>query len=167
VRHFAANRAAYRGPTYKEAQARQGLIDPFFEALGWDVKNAQRLAPNYQEVVFEDSLEIDGERKAPDYAFRVGGERKLFVEAKKPGVDLKTNAAPAYQLRRYAWTAKLPLSLLTDFEELAVYDCRLRPAAADKAGVALRWQTRGGQSWRFQNSGGGERRGCRRVTWLL
>ena len=39
-------------------------------------------------------------------------------------------------MRRYAWSAKLPLSILTDFEELAVYDCRTRPADQDKASVA-------------------------------
>ena len=53
-----------------------------------------------------------------------------------PGVKLQSDAAPAYQLRRYAWTAKLPLSLLTDFEELVVYDCRFRPAETDKASEA-------------------------------
>ena len=31
------------------------------------------------------------------------------------------------QLRRYAWSAKLALSILSDFEELAVYDCRVKP----------------------------------------
>ena len=39
------------------------------------------------------------------------------------------------QLCRYAWSAKLPLSVLTDFEELAVYDCRQRPKHNDKASV--------------------------------
>ena len=128
VKHFAANREAYRAPAYKEAHARQEFIDPFFLALGWDVHNSQRAAPDYREVVMEDTLEIAGQKKAPDYVFRVGKARKFFVEAKKPGVDLKKDAQPAYQLRRYAWTAKLPLSLLTDFEEIAVYDCRARPA---------------------------------------
>jgi len=135
VKLFAANRAAYRAPAYKEAHARQDFIDPLFVALGWDVRNEQRAAPDYREVVFEDSLEIEGQKKAPDYVFRVGRERKFFAEAKKPGVDLKHDARPAYQLRRYAWTAKLPLSLLTDFEELAVYDCRARPTEKDKAAV--------------------------------
>ncbi len=60
----------------------------------------------------------------------------FYVEAKKPGVALKTAASAAFQLRRYAWSAKLPLSVLTDFEELAVYDCRLRPADTDKASLA-------------------------------
>lgn len=36
-------------------------------------------------------------------------------------------------MRRYGWSAKLPLSILTDFEELAVYDCRVKPAKTDKA----------------------------------
>jgi len=53
--------------------------------------------------------------------------RKFFVEAKRPSVHIKEDAAPAFQLRRYAWSAKLPLSLLTDFEEFAVYDCRIKP----------------------------------------
>jgi len=42
-------------------------------------------------------------------------------------VAIKDEPNAAYQLRRYAWSAKLPLSLLTDFGELAVYDCRVKP----------------------------------------
>ncbi len=135
VKQFHTNRAAYHAPDYKEAHARQELIDPLFIALGWDVHNEKRAAPQYREVILEDSLEVEGEdaRKAPDYAFRVGETRKFFAEAKKPGVALKTAARPAYQLRRYAWSAKLPLSLLTDFEELGIYDCRSRPSDKDKA----------------------------------
>ncbi|MCG2679656.1 MAG: Eco57I restriction-modification methylase domain-containing protein, partial [Kiritimatiellae bacterium] len=43
---------------------------------------------------------------------------------------------PAYQLRRYGFSAKLPLSILTDFEELGVYDCASRPRPGDKASHA-------------------------------
>ena len=77
-----------------------------------------------------------GGTKAPDYSFRIGGARKFFVEAKKPSVDIRNDIHPAYQLRRYAWSAKLPLSILTDFEELAVYDCRIRPDKGDKSSTA-------------------------------
>jgi len=137
VKHFATNRTQYLAPAYKEAHARQEFIDPLFIALNWDVHNSQRAAPDYREVVVEDALDIEGQKKAPDYAFRVGRERKFFAEAKKPGIDLKNAAGPAYQLRRYAWSAKLPLSILTDFEELAVYDCRIRPTDKDKPGVIM------------------------------
>ncbi len=99
---FAANRLAYQASAYKEAHARQEFIDPLFAALGWDVANAQHAAPDYREVVVEDSLEIAGQKKAPDYVFRVGRERKFFVEAKKPGVALKTAAGPLSVLRQIA-----------------------------------------------------------------
>ena len=61
--------------------------------------------------------------------------RKFFVEAKKPARLIKADASAAYQLRRYAWSAKLPVSVLTDFEELAVYDCRQRPSENDAASL--------------------------------
>jgi hypothetical protein len=52
---------------------------------------------------------VGGATKAPDYSFRIGGTRKFFVEAKKPATNLKDASEPAFQLRRYAWSAKLPL----------------------------------------------------------
>ncbi|HZY44915.1 MAG TPA: type IV restriction endonuclease, partial [Anaerolineae bacterium] len=136
VKHFKTNLNLYRAPTYKEASARQEFIDKMFVYLGWDVYNEERTAPQYRDVEVEPSQDVEGEKKAPDYVFRIGKEMKFFVEAKKPGVSIKTDAKPAYQVRRYAWSAKLPLSLLTDFEELSVYDCRSRPSIDDQASVA-------------------------------
>lgn len=81
-------------------------------------------------------LRLGSATKAPDYAFCVGGKRKFFVEAKKPSVRLAEVQAPAYQLRRYAWSASLPVSILTDFEEFAIYDCRIQPKWGDSPKVA-------------------------------
>jgi len=136
IERFDRNRDAYRSSDYNEAQVRLELINPFFKALGWDVDNEQGYAEAYKEVIHEDAIKIGGHAKAPDYAFRIGGTRKFFVEAKRPSVGIKDDSIPAYQLRRYAWSAKLPLSILTDFEEFAVYDCRVKPARTDKASVA-------------------------------
>ena len=136
VDHFDQNRDAYHSVSYNEAQLRREFIDPLFEALGWDVENRQGSAMPYRDVIFEDSLKVGGATKAPDYCFRIGGMRKFFVEAKKPSVNIATDSGPAFQLRRYAWSAKLPLSILTDFEEFAVYDCRSRPVRTDKASTA-------------------------------
>jgi hypothetical protein len=135
VERFEQHRDAYRSGRYNETQLRNEFLNPFFEALGWDVFNRQNYAEMYKDVIHEDSLEIEGENKAPDYAFRVGGTRKFFVEAKKPAVNIEFNIHPAFQLRRYAWSARLPLSILTDFEEFAVYDCRVKPDKGDKASV--------------------------------
>jgi len=131
--YFATNRQSYLAPAIKEAHVRQSLIDPFFEALGWDVANRSMIAPQYREVIPEDSLDIEGQQKAPDYTFRVGTLPKFYVEAKKCGIDISADPAPAYQLRRYGFSAKLPLSILTDFEELGVYDCASRPRPGEKA----------------------------------
>ena len=135
VDRFARNLDVYTRPEYKETQVRVEFIDPFFEALGWDVRNVKGYAEQYKDVIHEDAIKISGATKAPDYCFRVGGVRKFFLEAKKPSTPVKGEVGPAYQLRRYAWSAKLPLSILTDFEEFAVYDCRQRPLPKDKAGV--------------------------------
>ena len=137
VERFDANKDTYRSGQYNEAQLREEFLNPLFEALGWDVYNRKGYAAPYKEVIHEDAIKIGGRTKAPDYCFRAGGGmRSFFVEAKKPSVDISEAASPAYQLRRYAWSAKLPVSILTDFEELAVYDCRIRPERTDKAATA-------------------------------
>jgi len=136
VERFERNLEQYRSPSYNETQLRREFLDPLFKALGWDIDNEQGYAEAYKDVVHEDSIEVDGGAKAPDYAFRVGGRRMFFLEAKKPAVNVKTDIAPSYQVRRYGWSAKLPISILSDFEELAVYDTRVKPAATDKASTA-------------------------------
>jgi len=117
VKRFEENLDSYRSSKYNETQLRREFLDPLFEALGWDVFNKQGYAENYKDVIHEDSISVDGATKAPDYAFRIGGQRKFFLEAKKPSVHLETDIYPAFQLRRYSWSAKPPLGVLSDFEE--------------------------------------------------
>ena len=134
--HFADQLDHYKSSGYNETEVRREFLDPFWRALGWDIDNEQGYADAYKDVIHEDAIKIGGYTKAPDYCFRIGGTRKFFLEAKKPSVDLQGDIAPAYQLRRYAWSAKLPVSVLSDFEEFAVYDTRVRPAKVDKASAA-------------------------------
>lgn len=136
VARFEANIESYKSEHYNETQVRREFVDPFFEALGWDINNKQGFAEAYKDVIHEESIRVGASTRAPDYSFRIGGQRKFFLETKKPSVDIKEDIAPAFQLRRYAWTAKLPLSILTDFEEFSVYDCRIKPDKADKSSLA-------------------------------
>ena len=133
VDKFERNLEAYKNPNYKEEQLKQEFINPFFKALGWDVDNTTGSAPQYRDVIFEDSIKVAGGTRAPDYCFTLAGRKIFFVEAKKPSVNIDKDIKPSYQLRRYAWSAKLPLSILTDFEELAVYESRTRPKKNDRA----------------------------------
>ncbi|GMO29720.1 MAG: hypothetical protein Pg6A_18130 [Termitinemataceae bacterium] len=133
---FESNYAQYKSLQYDEANTRVDFIDPFFALLDWDIANKQGFSERYREVVREDKVVIEGKIKAPDCSFRIGGVRKFFQEAKKPAVTIKETPEPAFQLRRYAYTAKLPLSILTNFAEFAVYDTRIKPNKNDGASAA-------------------------------
>lgn len=133
VDHFTQHMDAYRSGKYNEAQLRNEYLNPFFEAMGWDMTNKQNYSESYKEVLLEESVEVEGGAKAPDYTFRIGGKRIFFVEAKKPSVNIKFDIHPAFQVRRYAWSAKLPVCILTDFEEFAVYESLKMPHPNEQA----------------------------------
>jgi adenine-specific DNA-methyltransferase len=137
VTRFNEQLTAYKKSDYNETQTRRDFIDPFFKALGWDIDNKQGFAESYREVIHEDRVKVGKATKAPDYSFRLGGGQRLFfVEAKKPSVLIKDDIQPAYQVRRYGWSAKLNVSVITDFEEFAIYDCTKKPNPTDKSSVA-------------------------------
>jgi len=131
VAKFRDNISEYKSQHYNETEVRREFIDPFFEALGWDVFNKAGYSEAYKDVKHEAAVKIKGETKNPDYAFRVGGKEKFFVEAKKPAVNISGDKNPIFQVRSYGWSAHLSLCVLTDFEEFAVYDCRVKPFIND------------------------------------
>lgn len=136
IEKFKSNYHQFHADNYNEAQTRQDFINPFFELLGWDISNKEGLSQTYREVIHEDKVKVGKETKAPDYAFRFGGTRLFFVEAKKPRIGLRDNLDAAYQIKRYSWSGKLGVSILTNFEEFAIYDCSKKPFPSDKASVA-------------------------------
>lgn len=134
VQRFNEQKVSYKNKDYNETQTRRDFIDPFWKALGWDIDNENGYAESYREVIHEDRVKIGKATKAPDYSFRlVGGKRLFFLEAKKPSVVIKDEIAPAYQVRRYGWSAKMAISVISDFEEFAIYDCTKKPNPTDKA----------------------------------
>ena len=127
VKRFQDNLAAYKSPKYNEAQLRQEFLNPFFDALGWDMFNEQEYRRSLQGSDPRDLGRGGGRRQSAGLRLPRRRGRKFFVEAKKPSVNIEHAIHPAFQVRRYAWSAKLPLGILTDFEEFAVYDCRSKP----------------------------------------
>lgn len=137
VRRFGEQKEFYKQDTYNEILTRRDFIDPFFKALGWDIDNEDGYAESYREVIHGGKAKMGSATKAPDYSFRLsGGKRLFFVEAKKPGILIKEEITSAYQVRRYGWSAELPISIITDFEEFAIYDCTKKPLVTDKASNA-------------------------------
>ena len=138
VEAFRQNEKDYLSQAYNETQTRTDFISPLLEAFGWDVSNRQGQPLRLREVIEEPTVEIGEEKlsKRPDYELRLARQRKLFVEAKKPSVSIQVDRASAFQVRRYGYSGSLPISILTNFHELAIYDCTSRPNADDAAHVA-------------------------------
>lgn len=135
VQKYSANRTAYLKADYNETQLRTDFLDPLFEMLGWDIKNNQGKPTNEREVLVEEALrgDINSNTKKPDYTFRLFSERKFFLEAKKPHVKIDNDPEPAKQVRRYGFTGKLKISVLSNFEYLAIYDCSQKVDKDDSA----------------------------------
>lgn len=125
VQKYVKDKDAYKHSSYNETQLRADFLDLFFELLGWDIKNASGKPTNEREVLLEEGLKgnAGSNTKKPDYTFRLFSERKFFLEAKKPSVSIESDNETAKQVRRYGFTAKLKISVLSNFEHLIIYDC--------------------------------------------
>ena len=138
---YASRITEYTRPTYNETEVRVDFVNPFFKSLGWDVDNEAGLPQHLREVTHEATVlvEEDGHQrsKKPDYSFRVGTEPLFYLETKKPSVDITLDNAPAFQLRRYGWSGNLKISVLTNYTDLYIYDCTVRPVETDDVHVAL------------------------------
>ena len=138
VEKYRADRSTYQKTDYNETQLRNDFINPFLECIGWDVNNKKGKSQFLRDVIQEESIEVEDEnaKKNPDYTLRINGTRKLFIEAKKPSVNILKSAKAAFQTRRYGWSANLGISVLINFENIVIYDCRYKPTALDNEHVA-------------------------------
>ncbi|MFZ0424238.1 MAG: N-6 DNA methylase [Xanthobacteraceae bacterium] len=138
VRNFQRHEAENLQATYNETQARTDFITPLLEAFGWDVHNVAAQPLALREVIEEATVEVADEplSKKPDYELRLARQRKIFIEAKKPSVNIETSRAASFQTRRYGYSASLPISILTNFYRLAVYDCVPKPSNTEDARIA-------------------------------
>jgi len=93
---------------YKEQETKDHFIRPLFEALGW----------NFEENVWP---ETDVSGKRVDYAFKVDGITKFFIEAKKMSVNLDEERW-AKQAIDYSWHKSVPWAILTDFEAIKIFN---------------------------------------------
>ena len=136
VARFSNGIDRYKSSTYDETSVRNEFIDKFFECFGWDVTNEEGVMDEFKDVEKEYSLVVEDRwTKRPDYAFKVGGAVQFFAEAKKPSENIKNNPKHASQLKKYAFNKKIPISLLTDFEEIGVYYCSRRPNPVEEPQV--------------------------------
>ncbi|MEO0058885.1 MAG: hypothetical protein RLZZ312_532, partial [Bacteroidota bacterium] len=132
INDFEAGIEHYLSSNYQEAEVRKEYIDKFYTCLGWDVNHNHQKNPFEQEVKIEKAQRQQGAlgQKRADYAFFLAPNYKqeqFFVEAKKPSRTLRRNKDDYFQTAKYGWNAGTGVSILTDFEEIVIIDCRYRP----------------------------------------
>jgi hypothetical protein len=96
----------YKDTLATEAQAKQTLVEPFIEALGYDVRDPMQVRTEF----IADIGVKKGEKV--DYAILKDGEPVILFECKKCGTDLGREHAS--QLHRYFHNTTAKIAVLTD-----------------------------------------------------
>ncbi len=99
-----------RAKSYNEEMTKKDFILPLFRALGWSVEDGE-------EVTAEEKIS----KGRVDYAFRIDGIPKLFLEAKSLREDLNRKEF-AEQAINYAWHKGATWAILTDFEGIKIFN---------------------------------------------
>ena len=84
VERFRRNLALYKRDDYKDARLRVEFVDPFFEAIGWDVRDVHSFAEQYKDVVHEDALRIRGQPTPRTTASASAGRASSFWKDPTP-----------------------------------------------------------------------------------
>jgi len=136
VANFKLHEETLKHSHYSEISLCTDYLNTLFESLGWDVTNKNGYSESYRDVIQQFRQKVGSSNKAPDYLFRTGATPIFFLEAKKPSVNILKDKTPAYQLRTYGWNNKgVDISVLSDFEHLAIYDVRIKPKEIDEPHV--------------------------------
>ncbi len=144
--------------SYQEAEARADFIDKLFIALGWDVTHDKQRDPYRQEVKIEKTDKRSSGRA--DYAFSLAPfyrRSRFLVEAKRPQSDILT-PDNCFQTIRYGWPQRVPICVLTDFNNLHILDTRFRPNISSAVSRTVR-------SWHCNKFA--DREAFAEIYWLL
>lgn len=105
--------------------------------FGWDVRDTSQILQEkvLSKVEKERLKEIKSQNTRPDYTFRVAKQKLTFLDAKDITVQISTDAEAAFQIKSYGWSILAPCAFISNFEELAIYDCTYAPAQNQPASL--------------------------------
>ena len=116
VQKFRREQAAGVIDQYNESETKTGFIEPLLQALGWNTQDRN-------EVGLEEKIS----RGRVDYSLKIKGSPKIYIEAKPPRARL-TKAEAISQAITYGYNKRsVQWVLLTDFQELRLFDVTIRP----------------------------------------
>ncbi len=121
VRKYEQAKSLHQLNRYSEEDTKKDFILPLFNALGWNTTNRS-------EVTSEES-QSSGRL---DYGFYIDEKPKFFLEAKSLKTDLQKEEY-ANQAVKYSWNKGVTWAVLTDFENLKVFNAQnIESSLSDK-----------------------------------
>ena len=110
-------------------------INQMLSIFGWDVRNTSHVLQEVPLEIEERTAlnEIGSTNTRPDYTLMNGRIRLFFLDAKKRTVNIREDASVAFQIRSYGWSIGASYSVVTNMDELAIYDCTAMPHHTDNA----------------------------------
>lgn len=123
---------------YSSEATMRTWIDELLSLFGWDVQNTQQvltehtLGKNEKEKLHS----IGSTNTRPDYTLVNGNVMIAFVDAKSLAINIENDKEVAFQIRSYGWSIGAPFSIVTNFEQLAIYNCSEMPYINDEANYA-------------------------------
>ena len=94
--------------SYNEENTKNVFIQPLFEALGWDFHDIHEVTAEHPT----------GSRRRVDYAFRINGVSRFYVEAKPLRDTLDAHPEWLRRAVSYAYNKGIPWVVLTNFKDL-------------------------------------------------
>jgi hypothetical protein len=110
---------------FDEASLRLSYVDPFWEALGWNLRNPR-------EVIVEKRVFIRDSTKHADYCFQLGGKPQFVVETKDFRKSLDDRDF-IFQIKRYGYNLPVDFGILSNFSRFRLYDTGLQPTYENPA----------------------------------
>lgn len=113
-------------------------INELLSLFGWDVQDTRQVL---QERTLDKSKReklkgIGSNNTRPDYTFVNGNVPLSFLDAKSLDVNIAEDKNAAFQIRSYGWSIGATFSVVTNFRQLAVYECRTMPRIEDAPSIA-------------------------------
>ena len=100
--------------SYSEEETKKDFILPLFKVLGWNTEEKK-------EVSAEEYIKSSGR---VDYGFYLNGRSIFYLEAKSLSADLYKEKY-ANQAIGYSWNKSVTWAILTDFENLKVFNAQV------------------------------------------
>ncbi len=113
-------------------------INELLSLFGWDVRDTHQVL---QERTLDKSKReklksIGSSNIRPDYTFVNGNVPLSFLDAKSLDVNIAEDKDAAFQIRSYGWSIGATFSIVTNFRQLAVYECHTMPRIEDAPSIA-------------------------------